>query len=275
MKMNLTVEGLVKLIDHTRLKPETTQAKILELCEEALAYEFATVCINPVHVEYAAELLRDSSVGVCVVVGFPLGATLSEVKAYEAKNVVRKGASEVDMVINIGALRDKNYDLVRSDIEAVVSAADSAIVKVILETGFLVDDEKRQACLLCKDAGAHFVKTSTGFGPMGATPYDVRLMREMVGNKMGVKAAGGIRTFKDALRMIDAGANRLGTSSGVAIVEGFRWASYSDSFLEPDKPCWTCPSRQASLSKQPKEVYLWYKQRCVTCPHRDQNVFND
>ena len=275
IKMNLTVEELVKLIDHTRLKPETKRAKIKELCEEALAYEFASVCINTVHVEYAAELLLDSPVDVCVVVGFPLGASLSEVKAFETKEAVRKGASEVDMVINIGALKDKDYKLVQSDIEAVVSAAESAIVKVILETGFLIDNEKRQACLICKDAGAHFVKTSTGFGPMGATPYDVRLMRETVGPKIGVKAAGGIRSFKDALRMVDAGANRLGTSSGVAIVEGFRWAGYSDSWLEPDKPCWTCPSRQASLAKQPKEVYLWYKQRCVTCPHRDDNIFND
>ncbi len=273
--MTLTVEELVKFIDHTRLKPETKQAKIKELCEEALAYEFASVCINPVHTAYAAELLQDSSVAVCIVVGFPLGATLSEVKAFETKEAISKGAQEIDMVINIGALKEKNYNLVRSDIEGVVSAADGAVVKVILETGFLIDDEKREACLICKEAGAHFVKTSTGFGPMGATPYDVRLMRETVGQKMGVKAAGGIRSFKDALRMIDAGANRLGTSSGVAIVEGFRWAGYSDSFLEADKPCWTCPSRQASLAKQPKEVYLWYKQRCITCPHRDQNIFND
>lgn len=273
--MILKVEELAKLIDHTRLKPETKQAKILELCEEALAYDFASVCINPVHVEYAAELLQDSSVAVCAVVGFPLGATFSKAKAFEAKEAVDNGASEVDMVINIGALKDKHYDLVQSDIEAVVSVADEAIVKVILETGFLIDEEKKQACLICKDAGADFVKTSTGFGPMGATPYDVKLMRETVGNKMGVKAAGGIRTFKDALRMIDAGANRLGTSSSVAIIEGFRWAGYSDTFLEPDKPCWTCPSRQASLAKQPKEVYLWYKQRCVTCPYRDQNIFND
>ncbi len=273
--MTLTVEKLVKLIDHTRLKPETKQVKIQELCEEALAYEFASVCINPAHVEYAAELLRNSTVDVCCVVGFPLGATLSEVKAFETKETVRTGATEIDMVINVGALRDKNYDLVRADVESVVSAAGDAIVKVILETGFLVDDEKRQGCLLSKEAGAKFVKTSTGFGPMGATPYDVRLMRETVGNKMGVKAAGGIRDFKDALRMIDAGANRLGTSSGVAIVEGYRWAGYSDTWLQPDRPCWTCPSRQASLAKQPKEVYLWYKQRCVTCPHRDQNIFND
>lgn len=273
--MSISVEDLAGFIDHTRLKPETKRPKIKELCEEAIAYNFSAVCINPVHTEYAAELLQDSSVDVCVVIGFPLGATLTEVKVFEAREVIRKGAHEVDMVINIGALRDQNYDLVKSDIESVVSAAEGAIVKVILETGFLVDEEKRQACIFCKDAGAHFVKTSTGFGPMGATPYDVRLMRETVGNKMGVKAAGGIRTFKDALRLIDAGANRLGTSSGVAIVEGYRWAGYSEAWLQPDKPCWTCPSRQASLAKQPKEVYLWYKERCVTCPNRDQNIFND
>lgn len=273
--MVISIDDLAGFIDHTRLKPESKQSKIKELCEEALAYEFAAVCINPIHVEYAAKLLQSSSVDVCCVIGFPLGANLPEVKAFEAREAVRQGATEVDMVINVGALRDQNYDLVRSDIEGVVSAAGKAVVKVILETGLLVDDEKRQACILSKEAGAHFVKTSTGFGPMGATPYDVRLMRETIGNKMGVKAAGGIRTFKDALRLIDAGANRLGTSSGVAIVEGYRWAGYSDAWLQPDKACWTCPSRQASLAKQPKDVYLWYKERCVTCPHREQNIFND
>jgi deoxyribose-phosphate aldolase len=273
--MTLSVAELAHLIDHTELKPEAKRSKIQQICEEAKSYEFAAVCINPVHVQYAAELLKDSSVKVCCVIGFPFGATLSTVKAFEAKEVVRLGAKEVDMVLNIGALRDQNYDFVRSDIEAVVSAADEALVKVILETGFLTDDEKRRACLLAKEAGADFVKTSTGYGPMGATPYDVRLMRETVGPSMGVKAAGGIRTFKDALRLVDAGANRLGTSSGVAMVEDFRWARFSDAWLRPDKPCWTCPSRAANLTKQPKEVYLWYKQRCLTCPHREYNVFND
>lgn len=273
--MPISVDELIKMIDHTQLKPEAKRTKIQELCEEALTYQFATVCINPVHVEYAAKILADSSVKVCCVVGFPLGATLPEVKAFEARKTVQKGAEEVDMVINVGALRDKNYDQVREDIAGVVSAAEGALVKVILETGLLIDEEKRQGCLLSKEAGAHFVKTSTGFGPMGATPYDVQLMRETVGSKIGVKAAGGIRTFKDAIRLIEAGANRLGTSSSIAIVEGYRWAGYSDTWLQPDKPCWICPSRQASLSKQPKEVYLWYKERCVSCPHRDQNIFND
>jgi len=273
--MDLTVETLAKMIDHTVLKPETTKTKIKELCDEARTYDFAAVCINPIHVPYAVELLKDTQVKVCVVVGFPLGATTPAVKACETADVVAAGAHEVDMVINIGALRDENYDLVKRDIEAVVSASGDAHVKVILETGYLIDEQKRKACLICKEAGADFVKTSTGFGPMGATPYDVRLMRETVGPEMGVKAAGGIKSFKDAIRMIDAGANRLGTSAGVAIVEDFRWAQYSDSWMVPDRPCWTCPSRMANMAKQPKEVYKWYKERCLTCPDKQHNVFND
>lgn len=273
--MDLTVEELAKTIDHTVLKPEATKNKIKQLCEEAMDYNFAAVCINPCHVEYAASLLADSSVKVCCVIGFPLGATLTEVKATETREVVKRGAHEVDMVINVGAIRDKNYDFVQKDIEAVVAASGDAHVKVILETGLLIDEQKVKACEICKDAGADFVKTSTGFGPMGATPHDVRLMRETVGKSMGVKAAGGIRSFKDALRVLEAGANRIGTSAGVAIVEDFRWAKYSDTWTQPDKPCWTCPSRMASLAKQPKEVYLWYKRRCITCPHRDDNIFTD
>lgn len=273
--MNLTAKELSKMIDHTVLKAGEKRGKIEQLCEEALAYQFGAVCINSTHVEYAAELLKDSSVKICCVIGFPLGASLSEVKAFETKEAVRLGSHEVDMVMNVGALRDKNYDFVRNDIEAVVKASGDAHVKVILETGFLIDEEKRQACLLAKEASADFVKTSTGFGPMGATPHDVRLMRETVGDTMGVKAAGGIRNFKDALLMIDAGADRLGTSASIAIVEGFRWAAYSGSWMQADKPCWRCPSRQASLDKQPKDVYLWYKQRCLECPHREENIFND
>jgi deoxyribose-phosphate aldolase len=273
--MPITVEELAQMIDHTVLKPETTQSKIKQLCEEAITYNFAAVCINPVHVEYAAELLKDTDVKVCCVIGFPLGATLPQIKAAETREVVALGAHEVDMVINVGALRDENYDLVKRDIAGVVEASGDAHVKVILETGLLIDEQKVKACLLCKEAGADFVKTSTGFGPMGATPHDVRLMRETVGKKMGVKAAGGIRTFKDALRLIDAGANRIGASAGISIIEDYRWAQYSDSWMQPDKPCWTCPSRMANIAKQPKEVYLWYKERCLTCPHKEQNVFTD
>ncbi|MHA2384877.1 MAG: deoxyribose-phosphate aldolase, partial [Candidatus Thorarchaeota archaeon] len=168
--MDLTVEALAKTIDHTVLKAETKRSKILQLCEEALTYNFAAVCINPIHVAYAAELLKDSDVKVCVVVGFPLGANTSAIKAFETKETVREGAHEVDMVVNVGALRDENYELVRSDIEAVVSASGDSHTKVILETGLLTDDQKKKGCLLSKEAGADFVKTSTGFGPMGATP---------------------------------------------------------------------------------------------------------
>ncbi len=273
--MDLTVEKLAKMIDHTSLKADTKRSKIKEICEEALIYGFKSVCINSVHVEYAAELLKDSDVFVCSVVGFPLGAMTTASKAFEAKEAVGNGAHEIDMVMNVGALRDGNTDFVRNDIAAVVAASGDAHVKVILETGLLTDPQKIEACHICKDAGAHFVKTSTGFGPMGATPHDVRLMREAVGPSMGVKAAGGIGTFKDAWRVIEAGADRIGASASVAIVEDFRWAHYSDTWLEPDKPCWTCPSRQASIAKQPKDVYLWYKQRCITCEHSDQNIFND
>jgi deoxyribose-phosphate aldolase len=273
--MDLTVEKLAKMIDHTVLKPDTKSSKVKEICEEALDYSFAAVCINPVHAAYAAKLLADSSVKVCCVVGFPLGANKSEVKAFEAREAVKDGAHEIDMVMNVGAMRDKDYALVQRDMEAVVAASGDAHTKVILETGLLIDDEKVKACLMAKDAGLDFVKTSTGFGPMGATPHDVKLMRDTVGPNMGVKAAGGIRSFKEAYQVIEAGADRLGTSSGVAIVEDFRWAQYSDAWLQPDKPCWTCPSRQANIGKQPKDVYLWYKQRCLTCEHRDLNIFTD
>jgi deoxyribose-phosphate aldolase len=273
--MPLTVEELAATIDHTVLKTDTKQSKIKQLCEEAMDYNFAAVCINAVHVEYAADLLKNSDVKVCCVIGFPLGATLPQVKATETREVVALGAHEVDMVLNVGALRDENYDLVKKDVEAVVEASGDAHTKVILETGLLTDDQKVKACLLCVEAGADFVKTSTGFGPMGATPHDVKLMRETVGPSIGVKAAGGIRNFKEALRLIDAGANRIGTSAGIAIIEDYRWAQYSDSWMQPDKPCWTCPSRMANIAKQPKEVYLWYKQRCLTCPDKEHNVFTD
>ena len=217
--MDLTVEDLAKMIDHTRLKPETKHAKIQQLCEEAVTYGFVAVCINPVHVAYASELLKDTDVKVCSVIGFPLGASLSVIKAAEAKEAVKSGAHEIDMVVNVGALRDENHNLVRSDIEAVVAASGDAHVKVILETGLLTDDQKRQGCLLSKEAGAHFVKTSTGFGPGGATVEDVALMRRDVGPNMGIKAAGGIRTLETAKAIIEAGATCIGASAGVKIVQ--------------------------------------------------------
>jgi len=208
-------------IDHTLLKPEATAAQIRVLCQEAMQYHFASVCINPVYVPLACGLLRDAPEVICAVVGFPLGAVLPEFKVYETLGCINAGAVEIDMVINIGALKSEAYGLVMNDIQAVTQTAHNqgAITKIILETVLLTPREKILACLLSKAAGADFVKTSTGFGTGGATVEDVELMRCVVGPDMGVKAAGGIRTYADAVAMIRAGANRLGASAGVKIVQ--------------------------------------------------------
>ena len=213
---------MARYIDHTLLKPDATAAEIDQLCREAEQYHFASVCINPTWVKRAAENLRGSSVPVCTVIGFPLGANTPEIKAMEARRALRDGAREVDMVLNIGALKSGFYDLVRTDIEKVVDAAHDggALCKVILETALLTDEEKVIASSLAKQARADFVKTSTGFGPGGATVYDVALMRETVGPEMGVKASGGVRTADDAEDMIAAGATRIGASAGIEIVGG-------------------------------------------------------
>ncbi|AGY81672.1 MULTISPECIES: deoxyribose-phosphate aldolase [Carnobacterium] len=216
----MTVQ-LNKTIDHTLLKPEATEAQIKTLCEEAAKYDFMSVCVNPTWVKKAAELLAGTDVKVCTVIGFPLGANTSEVKAYEVENAIKNGATEVDMVINIGALKGGNDTLVQSDIESVVAVSKGkALSKVIIETSLLTDDEKVRACELAKKAGADFVKTSTGFSTGGATLEDIKLMRATVGPEMGVKASGGVRTTEDAHQFIEAGATRLGSSNGLAIVEG-------------------------------------------------------
>ena len=207
-------------IDHTLLKADANKEQILSLIDEAKKYEFASVCFNPTWVKTAAELLKDSSVKVCTVIGFPLGATTSAVKAFEAKDAIANGADEVDMVINIGALKSRNLKLVEDDIKAVVEASGRKLVKVIIETCLLTDEEKVEACQLAKLAGADFVKTSTGFSIGGATIEDIELMREAVGPTMGVKASGGARTLEAAQAFIKAGATRIGTSSGVAIMKG-------------------------------------------------------
>ena len=209
-------------IDHTNLKAYATGEDIIKLCREAMEYGFYAVCVNPYRVKLAKETLKGSGVRVATVIGFPLGATPTEVKVFEARKALEDGADELDMVINIGALKDGDYDYVRNDIAEVVKVAHekNAKVKVIIETCYLTEEEKVKACELAKEAGADFVKTSTGFGTGGATVEDVRLMRKVVGEGMGVKAAGGIRTYEQALAMIEAGATRLGTSSGVKIVEG-------------------------------------------------------
>lgn len=215
-------KNIAQLIDHTLLKADASKAEVMKLLEEAKQFKFASVCINPTWVKTAAEFLRDTpDVKVCTVIGFPLGATTAEVKAFETKNAIANGASEVDMVINIGALKDKQYDLVEKDIKAVVEAAKGkALTKVIIETSLLTDEEKVKACELAVKAGADFVKTSTGFSTGGATVEDVALMRKTVGPEIGVKASGGVRNLEDAEAMIKAGATRIGASSGVKIVNG-------------------------------------------------------
>jgi deoxyribose-phosphate aldolase len=213
---------LAKLIDHTLLKADATEAEVNKLIEEAKTNLFASVCINPVWVKTAAEQLKDTpEVKVCTVIGFPLGATTSEVKAFETVNAIENGADEVDMVINISALKDKKYDVVENDIKAVVDAAKGkALTKVIIEACLLTDEEKVKACELAVKAGADFVKTSTGFSTGGATAEDIALMRKTVGENTGVKASGGVRSLEDAESMVKAGATRIGASSGVAIVNG-------------------------------------------------------
>ncbi len=213
-------QNIARYIDHTLLKADATQDQIAQLCYEARTYHFASVCVNPTHVKLCAQLLKGSDVKVCTVIGFPLGATATPVKAYETQQAIRDGATEIDMVINVGALKSRDYRAVNEDIAAVVRTAHAAnaLVKVIIETALLNDEEKVIACQLSKAAGADFVKTSTGFGPGGATAQDVALMRRVVGPEIGVKASGGVKNYADTQAMIAAGATRIGASAGVAIV---------------------------------------------------------
>ncbi|MDV2581032.1 deoxyribose-phosphate aldolase [Alkalibacillus haloalkaliphilus] len=214
-------QNLASMIDHTQLKPETQTEKINQICQEAKDNSFASVCVNPTWVAHCYELLKESDVKVCTVIGFPLGATTPEAKAFETKQAIENGATEIDMVINIGSLKDGQYEEVERDIKVVVTEAENkALVKVIIETSLLTQDEKVKACEIAKKAGADFVKTSTGFSGGGATVEDIRLMRLTVGPEMGVKASGGVKDLDDANAMIDAGATRIGASSGVQIVNG-------------------------------------------------------
>jgi len=209
------------MIDHTLLKPEATKEQVEKLCAEAKEYTFASVCVNPTWVKTSAELLAGTPVKVCTVIGFPLGASTPETKAFETTDAINNGAGEIDMVLNVGALKSLNMDLVKRDIESVVNAAKGkAIVKVILETCLLTKEEIKVASKLSKEAGADFVKTSTGFSTGGATVEDVALMREVVGPDLGVKASGGVRSLEDVQKMIEAGATRIGASSGVLIAQG-------------------------------------------------------
>lgn len=209
---------LNKYIDHTLLKAFATEEDIRKLCNEAIEYDFASVCVNPCHVKFASQLLGLSDVKVCTVIGFPLGANSSDVKAFEAKKAIEDGAEEVDMVINVGKAKQGDWDFVRDDIRKVREAAKDKLLKVIVETCYLTDEEIFKACIMAKEAEADFVKTSTGFGTGGATAEHVKLMRDAVGEQMGVKASGGVRTKEDAMKMIDAGATRIGTSNGKDII---------------------------------------------------------
>jgi deoxyribose-phosphate aldolase len=211
---------LARLIDHTVLRPETDEARIRELCQEARDNCFASVCVNPTWVPLAADLLRGATPVVCTVIGFPLGANRAAVKAFETEQAVREGALEIDMVVNVGLIKSRQYDAVEADIRGVVKASGPALVKVIIETALLDDEEKVIACVLAQNAGADFVKTSTGFSTGGATAADVALMNRAVGGKLGVKASGGIRSAEDVQQMVASGATRVGASASVAIVKG-------------------------------------------------------
>jgi deoxyribose-phosphate aldolase len=214
-------KDIAKYIDHTILKPNATREQVKKICDEAKEYGFASVCINPTHVAFVANELKDSEVKTCVVVGFTLGANTTCIKVVETESVIKDGAQEVDMVVNVGAIKDGNWELVESDIKGVVDAAKGkALVKVIIETCLLTDEEKIKTCEISKKVGADFVKTSTGFSTGGATAEDIALMRKTVGPELGVKASGGVRDFETAKAMIDAGATRIGASAGIAIVEG-------------------------------------------------------
>lgn len=291
----LDEQQVAGLIDHTELKPHVLRRKIRSLCDEADAHGFAAVCINSWWVRDASQYLKSKSsrVGIASVVSFPLGQMSTDSKAFETSDAIANGATEIDMVINVGTVREMSgtsidesprmRELVRDDVGEVVKKANGAPVKVILETGYLTDGEIVEACRICEEAGAAFVKTSTGFGPMGAYPAHLKLMRDTVGDRLGVKAAGGVTNFLDAIRCIYAAANsptllrpdkfRLGTSNGINIINSLSWAKYDDSWFVEEVPCKICPSNY--VSKQPLEVQTVYVSRCKTCPHNAYRKFKD
>jgi len=241
---------VLKKIDHTLLKPDATKQQVKKICDEAKQHGFASVCVNPSYIGYVANELKGSAVSPCCVIGFPLGATMPEVKAFETETAINAGAREVDMVINIGAAKSGEWELVQRDIEAVVRASRGrALVKVIIETCLLTDAEKAEACKASKQAGADFVKTSTGFSKGGATIEDVRLMRETVGPNIGVKASGGVRDLKSATDMVNAGATRLGTSSGVEIAKALQGGALEHACIGCGNCSKACPTGRVSIVK--------------------------
>jgi len=281
-KLDVTPAQMAQLIDHTKLSAWEGPQAIKNLCHEAIQYNFYSVCINSSYVPLAVETLKNTDVKVCSVVGFPLGMMGTDSKAYETKNVVKNGANEVDMVINVGMLKSGEYKYVQTDIESVVSAAGKALVKVIIETCYLTDEEKIKASELSKDAGAEFVKTSTGFGVYGSFPYDVKLMRKTVGPDMGVKAAGGIRNYADAARVIIANGLildplkfRIGASAGINIINNLKWMSLSEEWFIDEIPCHLCPVRAATFGKMSEIHYSYHKSKCHTCQYNNYNQFYD
>jgi deoxyribose-phosphate aldolase len=251
------------MIDHTNLKPFSSKKEISKLCEEAEEFNFAAVCVNSSHIAFCKETLKKSEIGIASVVGFPLGACTTSTKAFETAEAVKNGANEIDMVMDVGSFREGDYSSVENDISKVVQAADGVCVKVILETGFLTDEQIIKACELSKSAGAHFVKTSTGFGPMGAFYDHIVLMRQTVGEDLGVKASGGIRDARTAVRLVNAGANRLGASAGVAIVKNLAMVVEEGSWFlsSEDDPETLYSCSAADPKKQPKDVYDFYMQK--------------
>lgn len=262
--IKINVEELAGLIDHTMLSPYATEGSLERLCREGEKYGFNTVAVNPYYTKFCANRLEGKDVGVDTAVGFPLGQTTLEEKAFETERAVEDGATEVDMVMNIGAFRDEKYEFVEDEIRAVIDAAEGHSVKVIIETGYLTYEQVRDASKLVRDSGADFVKNSTGFGPLGANIPHIHLMREAVGEECGVKAAGGIRNFRDALRMIAAGASRIGASSGVEIVNGYE-ASDRKEWSREEVPCNLCPSGNISATEVPESVFGYYESKCSDC----------
>ncbi len=281
-QLEITPEEIAQLIDHTKLNAWEGPEAIKNLCREAIQYNFYSVCLNSCYVSLAAETLQNTDIKVCSVVGFPLGAMESRSKAWETQQAVENGAHEIDMVINVGMLKSQQEKYVKADIEDVVSAADSALVKVIIETCYLTDEEKIKACELSKESGADFVKTSTGFGAYGAFPYDINIMRKIVGPNMGVKAAGGIKNFADAARAILANGNiidplkfRLGASAGINIINNMKWLSLSDNWVIDEIPCRLCPVRATTFGKMSESQYSYHKSRCHMCQYKQYNLFYD
>lgn len=266
-ELDLSLEELAGIIDHTELSPYKTSSSLEKLCEEAKSYNFHSVCVNPHFTKLCSEKLEGTNIEVDTVVGFPLGQTTPEIKSSETEKAVEDGASEIDMVMNISAFREGNYDLVIDDIKSVLETAQENTVKVIIESGFLTYEEVRKASKLVKKAGADFVKNATGFGPCGANISHIYLMRKTVGDEMGVKSAGGIHDFKDAYLMIAAGASRIGASAGVEIIESYEKIDLGD-WIENVDPCSLCPSKMLSPEDVPASTHEYYESKCQGCKYR-------